>query len=246
MDEDMKTTRQTNMPHRIFRTLALLSVFVISLSSHTIGAPAASRELQKVPAFIEKNRQKKGVMLNEPQYDSTAKVYYLHYLNNIYSNEGFNRATGFLAGLHNQMKGTGAELILYVNYTREDAARYQKSRRFGSATNIPGRCRRLNVKCPIFNADKQSVRDALFHNHQSPYGEPYTFAYPHLRAIDADGKVLAYFMLSGRSVRMIQPHTRFSRVVVRNVQNEAEWITDAIQSTQSFLIKLAESETTEE
>lgn len=246
MGEDMKTTRQTNIPHRIFRTLALLSASVISLSSHTIGAPAASRTLQKIPAFIEKNRHKKDVMLNEPQCDSAAKVYYLHYLNNIFSNEDFNRSTGYLAGLHNQMKGTGAELILYVNYTREDAARYQKARRFGSATNIPGRCRRLNVKCPIFNADKQSVRNALFRNHQSPYGETYTFAYPHLRAIDADGKVLAYFMMSGRSVRMIQPHSRFSRVVVRNVQNETEWISDAIQATHSFLIKAAESDRPED
>ncbi len=246
MDEDMKTTRQTNMPHRIFRTLALLSVFVISLSSQTMGAPNENKGLGTVPAFIEKNRLNKDVLLNEPQYDNTAKVYYLHYLNNIYSNENFNRATGYLAGLHNQMKGTGAELILYVNYTREDAARYQKARRFGSATNIPRRCRKLNVKCPIFNADKLSVRDVLFRNHQSPYGEPYTFAYPHLRAIDADGKVLAYFMLSGRSVRMIQPHTRFPRLVVRNVQCESEWITEAIQATQTFLIKQAEAATTEE
>ena len=226
----------------MFRSFVLISVSLIfCLGCHAIGKSEKNKKQGVIPALIEKNRQKKDVLLNAPQYNDKAKVYYLHYLSNIYSNADFTRATSYLAGLHQKMQGSGAELILYVNYTREDAARYQKARKFGSATNIPRRCRQLDVKCPIFNADKQNVRDALFRNHKSPYGAAYTFAYPHLRAIDANGKVLAYFMLSGRSVRMMQPHTRFSRLVVRDVQNETEWITDAILATHSFLIKEAEA-----
>lgn len=242
--ENMKTTRQTILPRfvsRLLGTLVLLSVSGLCLGSPAAGKQDDARKMSAVPALIEKNRQKKDVLLNAPQYNPEAKVYYLHYLSNIYSNADFNRATSFLAGLHQQMQGTGAELILYVNYTREDAARYQKARRYGSATNIPKRCRQLEAKCPIFNADKPCVVDTLFHNHKSPYGAPYTFSYPHLRAVDADGKVLAYFMLSGRSVRMILPDNRFSRLVVRNVRNEAEWITDAILATHSFLVKKAEA-----
>lgn len=246
MSEAMKNTRQTSYPCRIFRTFVLLSASLVCLSSQATGEADEKQKPQAVPALIEQNRQKKDVLLNAPQYDSKAKIYYLHYLSNIYSNADFTRATSYLAGLHQQMQGTGAELILYVNYTREDAARYQKSKRYGTATNIPRRCRQLDVKCPIFNADKQSVRDTLFRNHQSPYGESYTFAYPHLRAIDADGKVLAYFMLSGRSVRMLQPHTRFPRLVIRNVRSETEWITEAILATHSYLLREAETERTED
>lgn len=242
----MKTTHQTHIFLRLPQCLNFLILLSISslfcLFGTAQGAPEKGKKLRPVPALIESNRQKKDVLFNVPQYNSEAKVYYLHYLSNIYSNEEFTRTTGFLAELHRQMQGTGAELILYVNYTKEDATRYQKARKYGTATNIPKRCRQLEAKCPIFNANKPIVVDTLFNNHESPYGASYTFSYPHLRAVDADGKVLAYFMLSGRSVRMILPNNRFSRLVVRNVQRESEWITDAILATHSFLVKQAEAD----
>lgn len=223
------------------RLCTLLTLAVLTLGGKASSAPQSADKLQPVPALIEANRNNKDLLFNAPVYNNKAKVYYLYYLNNIYTHSNFTQATDFLAELHQKMQPTGAELILCINYTAEDAAQYAKSRRVSGTINIPRRCRQLNAKCPIVNTDKKSVRDTLFNNHRSPYGTPYTHSYPLLRAIDARGKALAYFMLCGKTVRMLQPHSRLPRLVVRNVQHESGWVADTILATHSFLLREAEA-----
>lgn len=223
------------------RFIALLLLATIVLSGNAWGAPKKTKKLRPVPALIESSRRNKDLLFNSPKYDRYAKVYYLYYLSNVYSNTDFTKATEHLADLHKKMHCTGAELIVYVDYTEEDAALYQKNRRFGYMANIPKRCRQLNAKCPFVNVYRREVRDKLFKDHQSPFGSEYSYSYPHLRAIDADGNALAYFMLSDHSVRMTTPTSKTPQLVVRGVRKESEWIVDAILATHSTLVKQAES-----
>lgn len=232
--------------HHCLRLCTLLTIALLTLGGQATSAPKATNKQQPVPALIEANRNNKALLFNAPVYNNKAKVYYLYLLNNIYTSANFTQATDFLAELHNKMQPTGAELILCVNYTAKDAAQYAKSKRLGGAINIPRRCAQLAAKCPIVNTDKASVRDTLFKNHISPYGSPYTHSYPILRAIDPRGKALAYFMLCGKSVRMLLPDSRFSKLVVRNVQRESEWVADTILATHSYLLRIAEEAETEQ
>lgn len=223
------------------RFITLLLLATIVLSGNAWGAPKKNKKLRPVPALIESSRRNKDLLFNSPKYDRYAKVYYLYYLSNVYSNADFTKATEHLAELHKKMHCTGAELIVYVDYTEEDAALYQKNRRYGYMANIPKRCRQLNAKCPFVNVYRKEVRDKLFKEHKSPFGSEYSYSYPHLRAIDADGNALAYFMLSDHSVRMTSPTRRTPQLVVRGVRKESEWIVDTILATHSTLVKQAES-----
>lgn len=225
----------------LLRLFVLLFAVTFAISGNAWSAPKKDNKLSPVPALIESSRRNKDLLFNSPKYDRYAKVFYLYYLSNVYSNEDFTKATEHLAELHKKMHNTGAELIVYVDYTEEDAARYQKNRRYGYAANIPKRCRQLNAKCPIVNVYKKAVQDKLFKRHKSPFGSEYSYSYPHLRAIDAHGNALAYFILSDHAVRMTSPTRKTPQLVVRGVKKESEWIVDAILATHSTLTKQAET-----
>ena len=227
---------------QILRITFLTLIATVCLCGNAWSAPKKTNNLKPVPALIEANRRNKDLLFNAPKYDRYAKVYYLYYLNDTYSNSEFSQSTEFLAALHKKMHHTGADLILYVDYTEEDAVRVQKYKKYGYVANIPKRCKQLNAKCPIVNIYKKAARDILFKNHISPYGSEYTFSYPQLRAIDAYGNVLAYFMLSDHSVRLMTPNNRSSRVIVKGVQRETEWIVDAIMASHQELVKQAEAQ----
>lgn len=227
--------------HHLLRLMALLLITTFTVGTTVSGTPKKSKKLRPVPALIESNRRHKDVLFNAPKYDRYAKVYYLYYLSDTYSNSGFTQSTEFLAALHKKMHHTGADLILYVDYTEEDAMRVQKYKKYGYVANIPKRCKQLNAKCPIVNVYKKAARDVLFRNHVSPYGSPYSFSYPQLRAIDSYGNVLAYFILSDHSVRQMEPNNRSTRIIVNDVQRQSEWIADAIMASYQELVKQAEA-----
>lgn len=219
--------------------ITLLTLAAVTIGCNVWGAPQKNNKLRPIPALIESSRHNKNALFNSPKYDRFAKVYYLYYLNNIFSITEFTKATEYMAALHKKMHHTGAELILYVDYTEEDARRYQRNRRYGYAANIPKRSRQLNAKCPIVNVYNKQIRDTLFKDHVSPYGSPYTYSYPHLRAIDANGNALAYFMYSDHSVRMSEPNGRAYRPILKSVQKESEWIVDTIMATYPDLVRKA-------
>lgn len=224
---------------KLLHFITLLILAAVTFGCNVWGAPQKNNKLRPVPALIESSRHNKNALFNSPKYDRFAKIYYLYYLNNVYSISEFTKSTDFMADLHKKMHHTGAELILYVNYTEEDARIYQRNRRYGYVANIPKRSRQLNAKCPIVNVYNKQIRDTLFKNHASPFGSTYTYSYPHLRAIDANGNALAYFMYSDHTVRMSVPNSKTSRPILKGVQKESEWIVDTIMATYQDLVRKA-------
>ena len=129
-----------NFLHILFLLLGFLMMVPTAEAAPTDKKDQIRR---KIPAFLEAVRKQKNHLLNVAKYDKNALVYYVYHIDLSYGSSAFDKEsfkdnTEFLSAAYKKIYHKGAELIMHLNYSDEDAARferYKKSRYYDVVTS---------------------------------------------------------------------------------------------------------------
>ena len=127
----------------IFRILFLLLGLLMMVPA-VDAAPTKDQPRRKIPTFIESFRKQKNHLLNVGKYDKNALVYYVYHIHLSYGSSAFNKEsfkdnTEFLSNAYKKIYHKGAELVMHLSYSDEDAARFEryKKSRYYDVVDIP-------------------------------------------------------------------------------------------------------------
>ena len=220
----------------IFRILFLLLGLLMMVPA-VDAAPTKDQPRRKIPTFIESFRKQKNHLLNVGKYDKNALVYYVYHLDLSYGSSAFNKEsfkdnTEFLSNAYKKIYHKGAELVMHLSYSDEDAARferYKKSRYYG-VVDIPRLAKQCSLKCPIVNSYKRKVRQAFFQDTTSEY------SCERFRALDSNGNVLAYFSRMNDSIIMYDEEFNTRKVLKSGGFESDGWEAAAIVASYEELV----------
>ncbi len=227
--------------HTICKTLVILLALLACSALKTHAEVAKRVPLKTVPAFIEANKRNREVIFNNAKYDRNAKVYYIYPVPYVSYSSGIDKQTKFLAGVSRQIYRKGADLLVTIDYSDRD------SEFTAGGNDVPGQAKSASVKSPIINSYKNVTKRALFNTDKyhrkvdssSSRSSSTSYTYvssSYMRAIDADGYLLAYFFQSGDSVIMYDTQTNKRETLIENVTDSDTWEADAILSTYKRLV----------
>lgn len=215
----------------------ILLLLCILWPTKLIATPAKHAPLPAVPAYIEENKRNREVVFNNAKYDRNAKVYYLYNVNYISYSYDLDHYTNFLAPVSRKIYRKGADLIVHISLSDSEIEELRKYHDYG---NIERQAKSCRVKSPIVNSFKAVTRRTLFKRSD---GTTYSYAPSGLRAIDADGKPLAYFTQRGDTIVMYDYKTNSEKVIIESKFSESTWEAEAILATYKELIAQVEGET---
>lgn len=221
----------------LFKTLCLLLGFCCFFSTRATAEVAKRVPLKTVPAFIEGNKRNRDVIFNNAKYDRNAKVYYIFPVYSVSYSYGINDRTKFLAKASRKIYRKGADLIITVDFSDTDA-KYT-----AGGYDIPGQAKSASVKSPIVNSFKSVTKRALFDTKKytrTPSSSHIYVSSDYLRAIDADGYLLAYFYQNDDTIVMVDPESRDRKTILEGNFDSGTWEADAILATYKELVARVE------
>ena len=220
----------------IFRILFLLLGLLMMVPA-VDAAPTKAQPRRKLPTFIESFRKQKHHLLNVGKYDKNALVYYVYHIDLSYGSSAFNKEsfkdnTEFLSNAYKKIYHKGAELVMHLSYSDEDAARFEryKKSRYYDVVDIPRLAKQCSLKCPIVNSYKRKVRQAFFQDTTSEY------SCERFRALDSNGNVLAYFSRMNDSIIMYDEEFNTRKVLKSGGFESDGWEAAAIVASYEELV----------
>ena len=220
----------------IFRILFLLQGLLMMVPA-VDAAPTKDQPRRKIPTFIESFRKQKNHLLNVGKYDKNALVYYVYHIDLSFGSSAFNKEsfkdnTEFLSNAYKKIYHKGAELVMHLSYSDEDAARFEryKKSRYYDVVDIPRLAKQCSLKCPIVNSYKRKVRQAFFQDTTSEY------SCERFRALDSNGNVLAYFSRMNDSIIMYDEEFNTRKVLKSGGFESDGWEAAAIVASYEELV----------
>ena len=220
----------------IFRILFLLLGLLMMVPA-VEAAPTKDQPRRKIPTFIESFRKQKNHLLNVGKYDKNALVYYVYHIDLSFGSSAFNKEsfkdnTEFLSNAYKKIYHKGAELVMHLSYSDEDAARFEryKKSRYYDVVDIPRLAKQCSLKCPIVNSYKRKVRQAFFQDTTSEY------SCERFRALDSNGNVLAYFSRMNDSIIMYDEEFNTRKVLKSGGFESDGWEAAAIVASYEELV----------
>ena len=192
------------------------------------STPAAKCTL---PDLIGKYRTDKNSVFNTPKVNPAARVFFIYSPKHLHDEADFKKEINFLIPIHKEISKAGAEIIIEEGKDEKYLKKHgPKFRRL---------CRSSKLKCPFVNSLNKEIKDTIY---QSRGGYP-SFSYPNLRATDACGMAIAYFVtgyLKSTGNKIITMKKCYgkgeSRVICTAPDNDAEWISACILETYKELL----------
>jgi hypothetical protein len=203
-----------------FQTILLL--ILVCLYASIAQAAHHKGTAGSIANFIEANRRNREVVLNNPKYDKYAKVFYVYRCNSAYSMRSLKKYTEVLNPAQRKIFNKGADLIILldIEYDRKDA----KDQYFDAYKGA----KQLSIKSPILNEDNKKVRNEI-HKDSS-------YRYNTLKAIDANGEVLATFSCYDDEITQRDVKTRKEKVLAEGKFEYTEWPVEAILRSYKDLV----------
>ena len=201
----------------------ILLLLILALLQSSIALAAPHKETAgSVASFIEANRRNREVVLNNPKFDKYAKVFYVYRCHSAYSMRNLKKYTESLAPTQRKIFNKGADLIILldIDYDRKEA----KDQYFDAYKGA----KQLSIKSPILNEDNKKVRAEIHKDAACRYSE--------LKAIDANGVVLATFSYYDDEIVQRDPKTRKRKVLIEGKFEYNEWPSEAILRSYKELI----------
>ena len=149
-----------------------------------------------------------------------------------FNKESFKDNTEFLSNAYKKIYHKGAELVMHLSYSDEDAARFEryKKSRYYDVVDIPRLAKQCSLKCPIVNSYKRKVRQAFFQDTTSEY------SCERFRALDSNGNVLAYFSRMNDSIIMYDEEFNTRKVLKSGGFESDGWEAAAIVASYEELV----------
>lgn len=185
--------------------------------------------------FINSNRRGSGIVVNTPKYDRNARVFFLFYLGyNSHQQDKLEAVTKPMIPVYKKMAGSGAELVMYLDFPPEqqaDSAKLKKGKARRTATTDK---RALTIKCPVINVYHSEAREALFK--KDARGKEQSYGTYDLRAVDAKGIPLAYFSYENGEIMMRDATTGEKKSIDNGSYSGNEWVGPAILASYRDIV----------
>lgn len=226
------------MFHFLKRCSLLLGVAsCLALTTQAYAAKAGS-----ISDFIKSSRRGAGVVVNTPRYDQNAKVFFLFYLGyNMHQQDKLESVTKPLIPVHKKLSGSGAELVMYLDFPPEQKEAPAKNKKGKPRRNATAEKRSLSIKCPVINVYHSEAREALFK--KDARGKEQSYGTYDLRATDAKGTPLAYFSYENGEIMMRDAATGEKKSIGSGSYSGNAWVGPAILASYRELVAKVSPET---
>lgn len=206
------------------------------VSCLSLTPQALAEKSDSIADFIKSNRRGTGSVVNTPKYDQNAKVFFLIYLGyNTHQQDKLESVTKPLVPVHKKLAGSGAELVMYLDFPPEQKGSAAKNKKDKARRNTNTEKRTLSIKCPVINVYHKEAREALFK--KDARGKEQSYGTYDLRATDAKGIPLAYFSYENGEITMRDAETGDKKSVGTGSYNGNEWIGPAILASYQELVE---------
>lgn len=196
-------------------------------------APAATQD--SIADFIKAHRRKPGIVVNTPKYDPNATVFFLFYLGyNAHQQDKLEAITKPLIPVHKKMAGSGAELVMYLDFPPAQQSGGADSKKGKTRRQATTDKRSLAVKCPVLNVFHSETREVLFK--KDARGKEQSYGTYDLRATDAKGIPLAYFSYDQGEIMMRDATTGEKKSIGKGTYTGNEWVGPAILASYRELV----------
>lgn len=222
----------------MFRFLKRCSILLGIVSCLALAPGTQAARTDSISSFIKSNSRGAGAVVNAPRYDQNAKVFFLFYLGyNTHQQDKLESATKPLIPVHKKITGSGAELVMYLDFPPEQKEVSSKNKK-GKARSNAAEKRKLTIKCPVVNVYHSEAREALFK--KDARGKEQSYGTYDLRATDAKGVPLAYFSYENGEMMMRDAATGEKKSIGTGSYTGNAWVGPAIlASYQEMVAKLS-------
>lgn len=217
---------------RFFQSLLVMLGGCALLPFSTAAAPV-NRADHVIPTRIESLSKKKDALPLKGSYDSNALVYYVYHIDctqgNNYNARRFASETGFMAEAHKKLAGTGAELLMHITPAPTHAGRNGSK----LAPIVDRMAGQTDISCSVLNNGHKQVRKIFFQNAADES------TIQRLRAIDSNGRLLAYFSMINDSIIMYDKVLNTRKVLKKSGFSHSQWEAEAMLASLDMLVKQA-------
>ena len=219
----------------MFHFLKQCSILLGLVSCISVAPQAYAAKSDSIADFIKSSRRGAGIVVNTPKYDQNAKVFFLFYLGyNSHQQDKLESITKPLIPVHKKMAGSGAELVMYLDFPPEQKASGANDKKGKARRPATTDKRTLTVKCPVINVFHSEAREALFK--KDARGKEQSYGTYDLRATDAKGIPLAYFSYEKGEMMMRDASTGEKKSIGKGSYTGNEWVGPAILATYQELV----------
>lgn len=196
---------------------------------------AQAARTDSIANFIKSSRRGSGIVVNSPKYDQNAKVFFLFYVGyNAHQQDKLESITKPFVSVHKQLAGSGAELVMYLDFPPEQNDGPAKNKKGKTRRNASTAQRALTIKCPVINVYHKESREALFK--KDARGKEQSYGTYELRATDAKGIPLAYFSCENGVMMMRDAETGEKKSIGNGSYSGNEWAGAAILASYQELV----------
>lgn len=221
--------------HIMFHFLKRCSLLLGVASCLALTTQAYAAKAGSISDFIKSSRRGAGVVVNTPRYDQNAKVFFLFYLGyNMHQQDKLELVTKPLIPVHKKLTGSGAELVMYLDFPPEQKEAPAKNKKGKPRRNATAEKRSLSIKCPVINVYHSEAREALFK--KDARGKEQSYGTYDLRATDAKGTPLAYFSYENGEIMMRDAATGEKKSIGSGSYSGNAWVGPAILASYRELV----------
>ena len=220
--------------HIMFHFLKRCSLLLGVASCLALSSQAYAAKTGSISDFIKSGRRGAGAVVNTAKYDQNAKVFFLFYLGyNMHQQDKLESVTKPLIPVHKKITGSGAELVMYLDFPPEQKESPSKNKK-GKARSNATEKRQLTIKCPVINVYHSEAREALFK--KDARGKEQSYGTYDLRATDAMGIPLAYFSYENGEMMMRDAATGEKKSIGSGSYQGNAWVGPAILASYKELV----------
>ena len=219
----------------MFYFLKRCSLLLGVASCFALTAQAYAAKAGSISDFIKSGRRGAGAVVNTAKYDQNAKVFFLFYLGyNMHQQDKLESVTKPLIPVHKKLTGSGAELVMYLDFPPEQKEAPAKNKKGKPRRNATAEKRSLSIKCPVINVYHSEAREALFK--KDARGKEQSYGTYDLRATDAKGTPLAYFSYDNGEIMMRDAETGEKKSIGSGSYSGNAWVGPSILASYRELV----------
>ena len=234
----MQTRYSPALFHPFFSTPRFLkhcSIHLRLVACFSLTPQVHAAKASSLADFINTNRRGSGIVVNTPKYDRNARVFFLFYLGyNSHQQDKLEAVTKPMIPVYKKMAGSGAELVMYLDFPPEQQADSAKPKKGKARRTATTDMRALTIKCPVINVYRSEAREALFK--KDARGKEQSYGTYDLRAVDAKGNPLAYFSYENGEIMMRDATTGEKKSIDNGGYSGNEWLGPAILASYREMV----------
>ena len=182
-----------------------------------------------IPEFINRYKDNRDVIFNTPEYDSTAKVYFLYGISDLDDSQLLKKKIKHLASTTRKIEHYGADLIIYQRFSKPSTADNDTPHNYDF---LKRQIKKYDTRCFLVNPYEQATNSTLF---KGCTASLIGGCLDDLGVLDSNGNFIASYLLEDGGITFQNVLTdKKSRIKITG--DPALWACTVIMSTYKKMI----------